>query len=346
MITTPAHGGTCSLSTRAEGGLVPSRQAAVRGFMLRRRRPCRSAPSLDAVRSMLLAGGYALFLLAARGVVAHALDILPHSFSRSSSSWCTPTRAAGARSGRHAGEDTKAGLLARWACATNGRCPSSSTCARRRPGVPDAVPPVRLTLAQTGTGLKIELDLLTGEKRAGARASATNSCATLLLELAYRDAATPAAGRTCTLPPPWLVEGFRAYLENVENGVSASMFAALLPTSQTLSITEFLGQATRRDGFHLARGLPGVRLQSRLPAPARDGRRAGGDGWPSSTTCRTRLPTRPAAAAALGQHFPELAVSPDGLEKWWTLGLARLADADRYRGLHGARKPSGISRRS
>ena len=36
------------------------------------------------------------------------------------------------------------------------------------------------------------------------------------------------------------------------------------------------------------------------------------------------------SAEALNRHFPELAASPDSMEKWWTLGLAHLSETDRY----------------
>ena len=36
------------------------------------------------------------------------------------------------------------------------------------------------------------------------------------------------------------------------------------------------------------------------------------------------------SAGVLSQHFPQLAASPDSLEKWWILGLAHLAASDRY----------------
>ena len=43
------------------------------------------------------------------------------------------------------------------------------------------------------------------------------------------------------------------------------------------------------------------------------------------------LPSEARDGTALIRHFPALAASPDALEKWWTLGLAHLADSDRYR---------------
>ena len=147
--------------------------------------------------------------------------------------------------------------------------------------------------------------------------------------MAYRDHRELMAGVGYTPPPPWLVEGFSAYIENVESGVSASMYAALLPASQTLSISEFLARdpAKMDSTSHAVYRAYAFNLVSLLVSDM-EGGRAG------MAAFIRDLPALPAdearSAGVLSQHFPQLAGSPDSLEKWWTLGLARLAAADRY----------------
>ena len=110
--------------------------------------------------------------------------------------------------------------------------------------------------------------------------------------------------------------------------MSASLFAALLPTTQALSITDFLGRdpaamdATSRAVYRAyAFNLVCLLLREL------DGGRAGVvnfvRGLPETTYDEAR------GAPALGRQFPELATR-DGLDKWWTLGLARLSENDRH----------------
>ena len=139
------------------------------------------------------------------------------------------------------GDDTKTEILRALGLEDDWKIPVVVDLRAPDPGMPDDRPPVRLTLAQTGLGLKIELDLLLGEAGHGTRLR-DELVRAILLEMAYRSHRELTAGVGYTSPPPWLVEGFSAYVENVETGVSASMYAALLPASQTLSITEFLGR--------------------------------------------------------------------------------------------------------
>ncbi len=260
--------------------------------------------------------------------VGRALDLMPHSFSRSKQFVVYAHEGALRGAVGTLGDATKSSLLDLFGQRDDWKIPIVVDLRAPEPGQPDARPPVRLVFAQTGTGLKIELDLLTGEAGRGTRIQ-DELVRMIMLSLAYQDANRLPAGRPYTLPPPWLVEGLSAYLDNQENGVSASLFAALLPTLQTMSSTEFLGKdpagmdSTSRAVYRawaynlvcmLLRELPGGRES--LAAYVRD------------------LPNTPQAVAnsaeTLGKYFPELAASPDALAKWWTLALARLATADRY----------------
>ncbi len=271
-------------------------------------------------------------MLACAGLVsrARALDLMPHSFS-SSRQFVVYAHDGAVRIGIGTlAEDTKTGLLNVLGQHDDWRLPIVIDLRPPPPGAPGARPPVRLSLAQTGAGLKIELDLLTGEAGRGTRIRDEITRA-ILLELSYRDMDNAPAGLGYTPPPPWLVEGFSAYLENAEDGVSASMFAALLPTSQQLPLQEFLSRdpATMDSTSRGVYRAYAYNLVSLLLHDLEGGREG-------LLTFIHDLPRTPAAAASDGasllRHFPSLTSSPDALEKWWTLGLAHLADSDRFRG--------------
>ena len=270
--------------------------------------------------------GLLLWTGAAR--VSRALDIMPRSFSRSRQFVVYAKDGALRGAIGILGEDTKDVMLRTLGQPDEWKFPIVVDLRAPEPGLPDARPPLRLGLAQTETGLKIELDLSLGDNARGTRIR-DELVRTLLLELAYRDHRNLGIGQAVTLPPPWLVEGFSAYVDNVEDGVSASMFAALLPTTQTMPISEFLARdpATMDSTSRAVYRAYSYNLVSLLLQDV-EGGRAG------MLAFIHDLPTLPAdearSAGVLAQHFPQLAGSPDGLEKWWTLGLARLAAADQF----------------
>lgn len=258
---------------------------------------------------------------------AAALDVLPRSFSRSKQFVVYAKDASLRGAVGSLGEDTKAALLSTLGLRDEWQIPIVIDLRAPEGSAPDNRPPVRWTLGQTGAGLKIELDLLIGEVSRGTHIR-DELVRGLLLELAYRGHDRLRAGEGYTPPPPWLVVGLSAYLENMEDGVSASMFAALLPTTQALSITEFLSRepatmdSTSR-AVYRAYAYNLVCLLLREMRGGRAGLVAFVQGLPDTTYDEAR------GAAALGRQFPELA-SPDSLDKWWTLGLARLSESDRF----------------
>ena len=260
--------------------------------------------------------------------VARAVDLVPHSLSRSREFVVYAKDGAMRGAVGTLGDDTKEAMLSALGEPDRWQIPIVVDLRAPEPGLPDARPPVRLTLAQTESGLKIELDLRTGEGGKGTRIR-DELVRTVLVEMAYRGHGELGAGQTVTLPPPWLVEGFSAYVDNLEDGVSASMFAALLPTTETMPISDFLARdPTGMDSTsRMVYRAYSYNLLSLLLQDV-EGGRAG------MLAFIHDLPTLPAdearSAGVLAQHFPQLAGSPDGLEKWWTLGLARLASADQF----------------
>ena len=257
-----------------------------------------------------------------------ALELLPHSTSRSHQFVVYARDSALRNAIGTLGDDTKSELLRALGLDDDWKIPIVVDLRPPEPGLPDARPPVRLSLAQTGLGLKIELDLVLGEAGRGTRLR-DELVRAILLEMAYRDHRELMAGVGYTPPPPWLVEGFSAYVENLETGVSSSMYAALLPASQTLSITEFLSHdpAKMDSTSHAVYRAYAYSLVSLL-VNEMEGGQAGMAGFIRDLAS---LPADEAGSAGvLSQHFPQLAASPDSLEKWWVLGLAHLAASDRF----------------
>lgn len=269
-----------------------------------------------------------LVALGGRTLAGRALDIMPHSSSRSRQFVVYARDSAVRNAVGTLGDDVKDEILRALGLHDDWKLPIVVDLRAPEPGMPDASPPVRLTLAQTGLGLKVELDLLLGEAGRGIRIR-DELVRAILLEMAYRDHGQLMAGVGYTLPPPWLVEGFSAYVESVETGVSASMFAALLPASQSLSISDFLSRdPAKMDGTsHAVYRAYAYNLVSLLVNEMEGGRA----GMTAFIHDLSGLPADEArSAGVLSQHFPQLAADPDSLEKWWTLGLARLASSDRY----------------
>ena len=259
---------------------------------------------------------------------ARALDIMPHSLSRSRQFVVYAKDGALRGAVGTVGDDTKDAILHALGQQDEWKIPVVVDLRAPEPGLPDAHSPVRLSFGQTGTGLKIELDLQLGDAARGTRIR-DELVRTLLLEMAYRNYDGLGVGTAVTLPPPWLVEGFSAYVDNVEDGVSASMFAALLPTTQTMPISDFLARdpsamdSTSRAVYRAY----SYNLVSLLLQDVEGGRA----GMLSFIHDLPKLPAEEArSAGVLAQHFSQLAASPDGLEKWWTLGLARLASTDQF----------------
>ncbi len=260
---------------------------------------------------------------------ADALELLPPRSESRSHQFIIYAREGAVRGGvASLSEDIKAGLLNVLGLRDEWKLPIVISLSAPEAGRPGVLPPRRLVLAQTGAGLKIEDNLLLGEQGRGTRIR-DEVVRTLLLELAYRDQSDAASGQAFIPPPAWLVEGLSAYLENQEDGVAANLYAALLPTSQGISIQTFLGKdpeamdSTSRS-LYRAYAYNLVCLLLRDMATGRSGLVALIRDLPLTSAEEAR------GAGSLRRHFTELGTSDDSLEKWWTLGLAQLAVADRY----------------
>lgn len=268
-------------------------------------------------------------LLLLSGVpVLRAADLLPKSFSRSKQ--FVVYAADGAMRGGigSVAEETKTGVLEALGLTDQWKLPIVIDLRYPDASMPGSRPPSRLLLGQTGAGLKVEIDLLLGEAGRANRIR-DELVRAILLELAYRDYATLPAGQTYNQPPAWLVEGISAYLESEDNGVSASLFAALLPASQTLSLEEFLDRnPTTLDSTSHAIYRAYAFTLVRLLVQDLPGGKAGLASYVHDLPGVALESER--GAGALRSHFAELASSADSLDKWWSVSLARVAASDQF----------------
>lgn len=203
----------------------------------------------------------------------------------------------------------------------------------RRPpaGLPGALPPSRLTLGQTGLGLKIQLELLLGEAGRDVRVR-EELVRALLLEIAYRETADLPAGRAFCLPPPWLVEGCTAFLEvraDDTGFVLDKLTTVLAAPRAALPLAAFLVQdptdmdSTSRAIYRayaygllrvLSEETPGGRVALLGFLRGLPGTAPGQDLGPGPLLARLR---------------PDVARTPATLDKWWSAARARLAASQR-----------------
>ena len=134
-------------------------------------------------------------------------------------------------------ERSKANLLAllqrrdQWVTATVINLQS------RAPNLPE-IPSAALRLSQTGSGLKLQLDLaISGEINSAA--TERELLRAILLEMIYRNQTAIAPGDVYVEPPGWLVEGLLALTPNRDR---ASLINALAVSERITPLDEFLRQ--------------------------------------------------------------------------------------------------------
>jgi hypothetical protein len=134
-------------------------------------------------------------------------------------------------------ERTKANLLAllqrrdQWVTATVINLQS------RAPNLPE-IPSAALRFSQTGSGLKLQLDLAIS-REINSAATERELLRAILLEMIYRNQTTIAPGDVYVEPPSWLVEGLLALTPNRDR---ASLINALAVSERVTPLDEFLRQ--------------------------------------------------------------------------------------------------------
>lgn len=186
-------------------------------------------------------------------------------------------------------------------------------------------PPVRLRVAETQPGFKIEIQVKIGEDPTEVNLRRVLLRA-LLLEYSYRRTGI-VGGQSIVEPPWWIVEGLFEMARRRDQGADGAIFQRLIETNRLPPIETFLMQKPEELGptaMAVDRSLAMCLLELLVKQP--DGRgnlqRLLRD-WPQCNGDPSAL---------LARNFPDIGGGPV-LQKWWTLNLARFSAADRYQGL-------------
>ncbi|MEY2544192.1 MAG: hypothetical protein QOE81_1653, partial [Verrucomicrobiota bacterium] len=132
-------------------------------------------------------------------------------------------------------ERTKANLLAllqrrdQWVTATVINLQSPA------PNLPE-IPTATLRFSQTGSGLKLQLDL-TISREINSAATERELLRAILLEIIYRNQTAIAPGDVYVEPPSWLLEGLLALTPNRDR---ASLINALALSERVTPVNEFM----------------------------------------------------------------------------------------------------------
>ena len=105
----------------------------------------------------------------------------------------------------------------------------------RAPNLPE-IPSAALRFSQTGSGLKLQLDLAIS-REINSAATERELLRTILLEIIYRNQTAVAPGDVYVEPPSWLVEGLPALTPNRDH---ASLINALAVLERITPLDEFL----------------------------------------------------------------------------------------------------------
>jgi hypothetical protein len=219
-------------------------------------------------------------------------------------------------------ERTKRELLALLAQRDNWTTPIVINAQYPRANLPEA-PRLNVDLAQTGFGLKLQLDLVIDSEvsRPEIRRELLRA---LVLEMIYRAQPNIPAGAAYVSPPDWFLEGVPAQQSDLPRDRITAILAVPVAAKNVLSLEKFLAQrpelldAPGRN-IHCAYSFALVDLLSHAP-----------DGPHRLAQFILDLPASSNdPMAELRNHFPELFES-DGAEKTWKKQIARLSSDQPY----------------
>jgi hypothetical protein len=190
---------------------------------------------------------------------------------------------------------------------------------------PASAPP-RLQLIQTPQGPTIQVRAMLGDDPASVHLE-KHIVRAVLLDFMYRDRAQPEAGTIYAEPPWWIVSGIIETNRRLERGIESALFRRLVETNKLPALEKLLagsveGLGPTAEAFDAACAMALLQLLMEQS----DGRIRLGTllrGWPDNS----QNPVQ-----ALNRAFPNLGEGAAGLQKWWTVNLARFATSDRYLG--------------
>ena len=135
------------------------------------------------------------------------------------------------------GEQIKSNLLGLLRRADDWKTPIVINLQWPQANLPE-IPPAALYFSQTGSGLKLQLDLTIGRELDRAPVE-RELLRTILLEMIYRNETEIAVGAAYVAPPNWLVDGLLAL---TPGGDRAPLTEALSVAEKSVSLEEFLRQ--------------------------------------------------------------------------------------------------------
>lgn len=184
------------------------------------------------------------------------------------------------------------------------------------------LPSSRFDFSQTGSGLKLQLNLLLKRDLNGPEVQ-RELLRAILIEMIYRSRPNVAVGTRYAAPPDWLIDGVLKSMPGRNPDQAAQLLQTVVASDQITPLEEIVRQrralleaAPRaiHDAYSMAL------LQLLIEAP---------DGCRKLAQYIADLPDAPNDSPAdLEAHFPAtLGHSP---AKWWALSVARLSAIDRY----------------
>jgi len=186
--------------------------------------------------------------------------------------------------------------------------------------------PVGMVFAETPDGPTIQLGVTIGADPAAVHLQ-KHIMRAVLLDYMHREH-PPRKGEPYAEPPWWFISGAIEKIRQRDQGIEAGLFRQLIETNKLPAVTDFLpgrGMELGPTATAFDNACAFALLQMLLDQP--EGKARLGQllrDWPTA---------RGDAAAALIKAFPAIGPDANGLQKWWTLNLARFAASDRYRGL-------------
>lgn len=186
-----------------------------------------------------------------------------------------------------------------------------------------------LSLFQNETGFKLQIDVRLGVDPARINLQKYVVRA-LLIEFAYRERPDLLkAGSAFVEPPWWLVEGALQLYQHRGAAPDADLFKRIVDVNHVPPMARFLAgtphdfAGTAVETMDQACALCLVQGLADQPN--------GHDGL--ARLVRHWVEHESDVVGAITREFPALGTNEAGLQKWWTLNLARFSAADRYRGL-------------
>jgi hypothetical protein len=137
-------------------------------------------------------------------------------------------------------ERTKTNLLTRLQARDNWKTPIVINLQFPQANLPEA-PSRALHFSQTGSGLKLQLDLMVAAD-INARELQRELLRAILLEMIYRNQPDVAPGTVYVRPPEWLLDGLLTAQPGQDRAQLAAAVAPLVASGKVMSLDEFLRQ--------------------------------------------------------------------------------------------------------